>query len=203
MKKNTGKNEHGDEGNRESDNDDNTTHDGRHLEEDDEVNDDNTTHDGRHLEENDKVIIEEESMNEEYSEEEEDKRNEHEGEGNRESDNDDNITHDDRHLDEDDEVVIEEESMNEEYSEEEHRRNEHEGEGNRESDNDNTTHEPLLSLEDWIKKQCASQPQADYWYKSLELDLLILEVGITVWSDSNSPSFYHLHKILALKHYMF
>ena len=48
--------------------------------------------------------------------------------------------------------------MNGDYSEEEPRKNEHEGEGNRESENDdNTTHEPLLSLEDWIKKLCASR----------------------------------------------
>ena len=33
-----------------------------------------------------------------------------------------------------------------------------------------------LSCDDWIKELCTSQPQADFWFKSMELDLLILQV---------------------------
>ena len=32
------------------------------------------------------------------------------------------------------------------------------------------------SLDEWIKQLCASQPQADFWFKCMELDLLILQV---------------------------
>lgn len=34
----------------------------------------------------------------------------------------------------------------------------------------------LLPQEEWLKQLCTSQPQADYWFKSMELDLLILQV---------------------------
>ena len=33
-----------------------------------------------------------------------------------------------------------------------------------------------LQFDKWVKQVCASQPQADYWFKSMELDLLILSM---------------------------
>ncbi len=34
-----------------------------------------------------------------------------------------------------------------------------------------------LPFEEWLKQLCKLQPQADYWFKSMELDLLVLQVG--------------------------
>ena len=34
-----------------------------------------------------------------------------------------------------------------------------------------------LPFDEWLKMLCASQPQADFWFKSMELDLLILQVS--------------------------
>ena len=31
-----------------------------------------------------------------------------------------------------------------------------------------------LSFDVWLKQLCVEQPQADYWFKPIELDLLIL-----------------------------
>lgn len=33
-----------------------------------------------------------------------------------------------------------------------------------------------LPFDEWLKQLCVSQLQADYWFKSMELDLLILQV---------------------------
>ena len=46
-----------------------------------------------------------------------------------------------------------------------------------------------VPYENWLKLLCASQPQADFWLKSLELDLLILQVSIQIYHfilDSNN-----------------
>ena len=32
-----------------------------------------------------------------------------------------------------------------------------------------------LPFDVWLKQLCVEQPQADYWFKSMELDLLILQ----------------------------
>ena len=34
--------------------------------------------------------------------------------------------------------------------------------------------EAAVPLSEWIKQKCLFQPQADFWIKSMELDLLIL-----------------------------
>ena len=39
--------------------------------------------------------------------------------------------------------------------------------------NDDET--PALQFSNWLKKLREEQPQADYWFKSMELDLLILQ----------------------------
>lgn len=36
---------------------------------------------------------------------------------------------------------------------------------------------PPQPLKEWVKQKCLSHPQADFWFKSMELDLLILQVG--------------------------
>ena len=38
--------------------------------------------------------------------------------------------------------------------------------------------EEYLCYDDWMSQLRISQPQADYWYQSLELDLLILRVNL-------------------------
>ena len=44
--------------------------------------------------------------------------------------------------------------------------------------NDNDEPSDLIPqpFDEWLKTLCASQPQADFWLKSMELDLLILQV---------------------------
>ncbi len=44
-------------------------------------------------------------------------------------------------------------------------------------DPDGDSNDPTpLPFDEWRKQLCIKQPQADYWFKSMELDLLILEV---------------------------
>ena len=52
--------------------------------------------------------------------------------------------------------------------------------GNGDGTTIDVTHPTIpLPFDDWLKQQCSSQPQADFWFKSLELDLLILQVWYT------------------------
>ena len=50
-----------------------------------------------------------------------------------------------------------------------------------------------LPFEEWLKQLCKLQPQADYWFKSMELDLLVLQVRHVMFCMTQCV-FYHPEK---------